>query len=127
MFRRVRVGRPNLSRRLDFALHGAAETEASAFTRWLGRAFGFTEPPASLGTADKMVLWLYREWKRAPRIDPGKVLAVRDWWTAERVDLGRLTFVEADRAQRAWHRALVIQQKRAEIAVQARGAAVLRF
>jgi len=112
---------------LDYALQGASSGEAGAFVLWLGRAFGFSESPATLGTADKMVPWLYREWKRTPRIDPGKVLAVRDWWTAERVDLGKLTFVEADKAQKAWHRALQTRQKRAEIAVQARGAVVLSF
>ena len=132
MFRRVSQvrlhgGRPNLARRLDFAVRGVSEAEGQAFINWLGRAFGFSEPPASLETADKMVPWLFREWKRTPRIDPGKVLAVRDWWIAERVDLGKLTFVEADKAQKAWHRALATQQKRAEIAVQLRGAVVLGF
>ena len=127
MFRRVRTGRPNLRHRLDYTLQGAPSSEAGAFVLWLGRAFGFVESPATLGTADKMVPWLFREWKRTPRIDPGKVLAVRDWWTVERVDLGRLSFAEADRTQKAWHRALAAQQKRAEIAVQLRGAVVLSF
>ena len=132
MFRRVQLsmgpwGRPNLQRRLSYALQGASSVGTEAFVIWLGQAFGFAEPPATLGTGDRMVPWLFREWKRTPRIDPGKVLAVRDWWTAERVDLGRLTFAEADRTQKAWHRALAAQQKRAEIAVQLRGQVVLSF
>jgi len=112
---------------LDYTLQGAPSSEAGAFVLWLGRAFGFVESPATLGTGDRMVPWLFREWKRTPRIDPGKVLAVRDWWTVERVDLGRLSFAEADRTQKAWHRALAAQQKRAEIAVQLRGQVVLSF
>ena len=135
MFRRVpsnsswhpRAGRANLKRRLDYVVQGADVETTDAFISWLGQAFGFTEAPASLGAADKMVPWLFREWKRTPRIDPGKVLAVRDWWIAERVDLGRLSFAEADKVQKAWHRALAAQRKRAEIAVQLRGAVVLSF
>jgi len=116
-----------LKRRLDYVVQGADVETTDAFISWLGQAFGFTEAPASLGAADKMVPWLFREWKRTPRIDPGKVLAVRDWWIAERVDLGRLSFAEADKVQKAWHRALAAQRKRAEIAVQLRGAVVLSF
>jgi len=113
---------------LAYALRGGVpEEEQAAFMIWLGEAFGFLEPPASLGTADKMVPWLFREWSRDRHLVAGRVLAIRDWWTSERVDLGPLAFVEADRAQKAWHRALVTQRKRAEIAVQARGAVVLNF
>jgi len=121
------AGRPNLQRRLDYVLQGTVLKEANGFPRWLGRAFGFVEPPKTLGVADKMVPWLFREWRRTSRIDPGKVLAVRDWWIAERADLGRLSFAEADKAQKAWHEALQVQRKRAEIAVQLRGAVVLSF
>jgi len=126
-FRNCSTGQANLRQRLGYALRGVTSEEVAAFMHWLGQAFGFSEPPATLGVADKMVPWLYREWKRAPRIDPGKVLAVRDWWTAERVDLGKLSFAEADKAQKVWHRALATQQKKAEIAVQLRGAVVLDF
>ena len=132
MIRRVPAAVPSghraLQRRLAYALRGGVpEEEQAAFMIWLGEAFGFLEPPASLGTADKMVPWLFREWSRDRHLVAGRVLAIRDWWTSERVDLGPLAFVEADRAQKAWHRALVTQRKRAEIAVQLRGAVVLSF
>jgi len=131
MFHRVAQGshhgRPNLQRRLDFALRGASRETWFAFTRWLGLAFGFVEPPASLGAADKMVPWLFREWRKPPQIDAEQVLAIRDWWTAERVDLGGLTFVEADAAQMVWHKALMTKRRRAEVAVQLRGRVVLSF
>ena len=120
-----KAGRSNLPRRLAY-LSRAGELDPR-FLNWLGAAFGFSTPPQTLGTADKMVPWLHREWMRKPRISPEKVLAVRDWWVATRQDLGGFTFAEADVAQRAWHRELAAHRKRAEVAFALRGPVVMSF
>ena len=116
-------GRRNLGKRLAFVGRQAGGSVPPAFVSWLGTAFGFdsASPPATLGMADKLVPWLYREWSRRGRLDSSKVVLIRDWWTSERVDLGRLSFAEANRAQAAWHRRLVKERERAIVAFSRRG------
>ena len=117
----------NFRKRLDYAT-SQTRGDVDAFVRWMGRAFGFVEPPVTLGRdVDKLVPWLYREFTRSPKIKATQVLPIRDWWLAIRVDLGRMTFAEADVAQKAWHRQLALDRKRAEIAVKLRGSVVLAF
>ena len=119
--------RLNFRKRLDYAT-SQTRGDVDAFTRWMGRAFGFIEPPTSLGRdVDKMIPWLYREFTRSPKIKVSQVLPIRDWWLATRGDLGRMTFTEADVAQKAWHRQLAADRKRAEIEVKLRGPVVLAF
>ena len=120
--------RLNFRRRLDYATTQTRDGDERAFTAWMGRAFGFTEVPTSLGRdVDKMIPWLYREFTRSSKIRADQVVPIRDWWLATRGDLGRMTFVETNVAQRDWHRQLVLDRKKAEIAVKLRGPVVLTF